>query len=55
MRTGPYKATDYCSPEHERCIRWDDQEVGIAWPLTALPELSGKDRDAVLLRAAQLT
>ena len=41
-----YKTTDYYSPDHERCIRWDDPEIGIAWPLTATPTLSTKDLQA---------
>ncbi|MBS1211864.1 MAG: rfbC [Proteobacteria bacterium] len=41
-----YKTTDYYSPEYERCIRWDDPEIGIAWPLTATPVLSVKDLQA---------
>lgn len=24
-----YKTTDYYAPQHERCIRWDDLEIGI--------------------------
>ena len=27
-----YKCTDYYSPDHERCIRWNDQKIGIDWP-----------------------
>jgi dTDP-4-dehydrorhamnose 3,5-epimerase len=27
-----YKATDYYAPEDERCLRWDDPDVGISWP-----------------------
>lgn len=38
-----YKTTDYYSPEHERCIRWDDAELGVQWPLLGDPVLSGKD------------
>ena len=41
-----YKTTDYYSPDHERCIRWDDPEIGILWPLTAAPLLSAKDMQA---------
>jgi dTDP-4-dehydrorhamnose 3,5-epimerase len=39
-----YKTTDYWTPEHERCIRWDDPELGIAWPALDTPPLvSAKD------------
>lgn len=38
-----YKTTDYYAPAHERCIRWDDEEIGIAWPLKGKPVVSEKD------------
>ncbi len=39
-----YKTTDYWAPQHERCIRWDDPELAIAWPLAGRrPILSDKD------------
>lgn len=38
-----YKTTDYYSSAHERCIRWDDADIGVAWPLTCPPVLSAKD------------
>lgn len=40
-----YKTTDYYHPESEICLRWNDPEVGIAWPLAggAEPNLSHKD------------
>jgi len=39
-----YKTTDYYAPEHERCLLWNDPDVGIAWPLEGVPLLSAKDR-----------
>ncbi len=38
-----YKTTDYYAPEHERCIRWDDPELDIKWPLVGKPQVSDKD------------
>lgn len=52
-----YKTTDYYSPESERAIRWDDPELGIAWPLPAgfaQPSLSGKDQQARSFKAAEV-
>lgn len=49
-----YKASDYYAPEHERCIRWDDPELAIDWPLAEAPQLSEKDRQGAWLREAEL-
>jgi dTDP-4-dehydrorhamnose 3,5-epimerase len=53
-----YKTTDYYAPEHERCIAWDDPELGVEWPFAQhgieQPQLSAKDRQGVLLRSAEL-
>jgi dTDP-4-dehydrorhamnose 3,5-epimerase len=39
-----YKTTDYYSPPHERCIRWNDPVLNIRWPtLEQAPQLSAKD------------
>jgi dTDP-4-dehydrorhamnose 3,5-epimerase len=40
-----YKVTNYYAPQNDGGIRWDDKDVGIAWPLPAgvEPTLSPKD------------
>lgn len=46
-----YKTTDYYSPEHERCIAWNDPDLAIAWPLAGTtPRLSDKDQRGAALR-----
>ena len=49
-----YLTTEYYAPEHERCIVWNDPDLAIAWPLTAEPNVSAKDREGSLFRAAEL-
>ena len=49
-----YKTTNYYTPAAERCIRWDDPALGIAWPAAAAPTLSAKDMQGLLLTAAQV-
>ena len=45
-----YKCTDhYYHPEDEGCIRWDDPDLDIRWPI-AKPELSAKDANASYLK-----
>lgn len=38
-----YKTTDYYSPDHERCVAWNDPDLGIQWPAGVSPSLSAKD------------
>ena len=49
-----YKATDYYAPEHERCIAWDDPDIGIDWPIVGQPSLSTKDKAGVKLANAEV-
>ena len=42
-----YKTTDYYAPEHERCVIWNDQAIGIDWPRGVEPLLSAKDQAGV--------
>ena len=44
-----YKTTDYYSPEHERCLLWNDPTVGIDWPIDFMPKLAAKDAAGKLL------
>lgn len=38
-----YKASDYYAPGCEGGVRWDDPDIGVAWPLAAPPIVSPKD------------
>ncbi|MGZ8944495.1 MAG: dTDP-4-dehydrorhamnose 3,5-epimerase [Methylococcaceae bacterium] len=49
-----YKTTDYYAPEYERCIRWDDPDIGIDWPENHIPLLSAKDEQGVSFRNAEV-
>jgi dTDP-4-dehydrorhamnose 3,5-epimerase len=48
-----YKTTDYYAPEHERCIIWNDPDIGIDWPHQS-PMLSGKDQAGRALAEAEV-
>ena len=46
-----YKTTEFYSPADEGAVRWDDPDIGIAWPdLGEVPRLSAKDAAAGRLR-----
>ena len=47
-----YKATDYYAPAHERCIVWNDETIGIQWPVQSVPIVSEKDRQGQSLITA---
>jgi dTDP-4-dehydrorhamnose 3,5-epimerase len=48
-----YKTTDFYAPQHERCLIWNDPDVGIAWPLAGEPVLAAKDHAGLRLREAE--
>ena len=46
-----YKTTDYYAPQAEGCVRWDDPDLAIPWPLDGMtPGLSAKDAAAQWLK-----
>ena len=48
-----YKCTDYYDPEDDRSLLWNDETVGIDWPLLdSRPMLSDKDKNAPRLLEA---
>lgn len=47
-----YKTTDYWSAPDERCLLWNDPQIGIDWPLDGQPSLSPKDMEGALLEEA---
>ena len=49
-----YKTTDYYSPEDERCLIWNDPDVGIDWPKDGAPILSAKDRLGLQLSKTEI-
>lgn len=49
-----YRTTDYWAPEHERCIVWNDADLGIGWPLATPPLLSAKDAAGLAFRDAEV-
>ncbi|HSY35031.1 MAG TPA: dTDP-4-dehydrorhamnose 3,5-epimerase [Acidobacteriaceae bacterium] len=51
-----YKTTDFYCPAGERCVRWDDPTLAIAWPLEEIetPLISAKDAKGCLLQDAEL-
>ena len=38
-----YKTTNFYSPAHERCLKWNDQRLAVEWPLSGTPLVSAKD------------
>lgn len=49
-----YKTTAYYAKADERCIRYDDPRIAIAWPAGVALKLSDKDHEGVLLANAEV-
>ena len=51
-----YKTTDYYDPQAERCIMWNDPDIGIEWPIYPQSPLllSPKDQDGVDFKQAEV-
>lgn len=49
-----YKTTALYAPQWDRGVRWNDPDIGVAWPLEGEPQLSGKDQVAPLLGDAEV-
>jgi dTDP-4-dehydrorhamnose 3,5-epimerase len=46
-----YKCSDFYSPDDERAVRWDDDDLGIRWPIQ---EALVSPRDAAAPRLREL-
>ncbi len=44
-----YKCTEFYSPIHEKCLLWNDPDLGVNWPLEN-PLLSAKDKLGMSLK-----
>lgn len=49
-----YKTTDYYAPQYERCIAWNDPDLGIDWRIEGEVALSAKDAQGVAFAAAEI-
>lgn len=49
-----YKTTDYYAPQHERCLRWDDPQIAIRWPIPPPYIVSAKDGQGSPLSHAEV-
>lgn len=49
-----YKTTDFYDPSSDRCIRWDDPDLSIDWPIKQTPILSTKDQQGKWFKDAEV-
>lgn len=43
-----YKTTNYYAPQSEGCLKWNDSQINIVWPINDVL-LSGKDKNGLCL------
>lgn len=48
-----YKCTDYYAPEQERTIMWNDERLGIEWPVIDELIMSEKDKAGIPFSSAE--
>ena len=49
-----YKTTDYYTPQYERTILWNDNDLAIDWRLNdVIPTLSDKDNNGISFKSAE--
>lgn len=49
-----YKCTDYYAPEYDSGLLWNDEEVGIEWPIEGIEEILLSEKDKVQKRLCEL-
>jgi len=49
-----YKCTDFYAPEYDCGLLWNDETVGIQWPLDGIDELLLSEKDKVQKRLSEL-
>ena len=56
VATFNYKCTDFYAPEYDGGVLWNDEEIGIKWPLEGIEEilLSEKDKNQKKLKELDL-
>lgn len=56
VATFNYKCTDFYAPEYDGGVLWNDEEIGIKWPLDGIEEilLSEKDKNQKKLKELDL-
>lgn len=49
-----YKTTNYYAPQSDACIRWNDADIAIEWPIQDAVQLSGKDQQGKVFKQAEV-